>query len=1028
MIQNIIDAYQWLKIGNNPLLDTWFLFGTPFPIIAIVASYMIFVLYLGPKWMKNREPFNLRYIIIIYNALQVYYNFWMIKTVRNMLNLIVLIFITSNLLLSQGTTDHQFTNFFFNFGCVTGLPIPERQRIHYEITRAFWHGTMNKIFDLLDTIFFVLTKKQSHITFLHVHHHVVVVLIMWIFGKYFPGIELTIVGLCNTVVHMFMYFYYLIAALGPAYKKYLWWKKYLTLLQIVQFLIITAYTTAALYVACDFNKYLCYLIIFEALFNLTLFVNFYIKAYRKDEKLSRSMRNKMAMCGSMQSDQSYDINQTKYHDLHTGHSSEMDNWLLFGSPGPIITLLVSYTIFVLYLGPRWMQNRKPFNLKYIIIFYNAAQVFYNYWILSSTLVNRSFFTYFLSFGCTKSMSPAELTAFSKLIYSAYWHGTVNKMLDLLDTVFFVLRKKQSHITFLHVQHHTTICGLIWAIGKYYSGFEPAVVGFCNTMVHMVMYFYYLIAALGPQFKKYLWWKKYLTVMQMVQFIIIGSYSMIALCYSCGFSTKMLCIMGFESAFNLSLFLNFYAKSYNKKGKNLNANMTKAIKTRIVCGSQVLDSWPLFGSPIPVTVILVLYAYFVLYFGPNWMKNRKPYNLKYAIIAYNAIQVYYNFWLIISLALWHAVMDRILDLVDTVFFVLTKKQSHVTFLHVYHHISVVAILWTASKYFQGLEFGIVGILNIFVHMIMYFYYLIAALGPQFKKYLWWKRYLTTLQITQFIIILIYMVASFWLACDFKRFVVNTIIAESVINLVLFLNFYMKAYKKGLNQAMKDKISICGSPILDSWPLYGSPIPIFTILISYISFVLYFGPKWMRNREPFNLKYVIIAYNAIQVYHNYWMITTAMSQDNYFKYLLGFGCANVTKTEDEIFRFKMYRAFWIVTLNKLLDLLDTVFFVLRKKQSHVTFLHVHHHAAMVAIIWTFGKYYPGLELMIVGLCNLIVHTVMYGYYLIAALGPKYRKYLWWKKQLTLMQIAQFLIIITYMTISLWTSCGYKPIITI
>lgn len=84
---------------------------------------------------------------------------------------------------------------------------------------------------------------------------------------------------------------------------------------------------------------------------------------------------------------------------------------------------------------------------------------------------------------------------------------------------------------------------------------------------------------------------------------------------------------------------------------------------------------------------------------------------------------------------------------------------------------------------------------------------------------------------------------------------------------------------------------------------------------------------------------------------------MSQDNYYKYLLGFGCAYVTKEEDNVFRFKMYRAFWIVTLNKLLDLLDTVFFVLRKKQSHVTFLHVHHHAAMVAIIWIFGKYYPG-----------------------------------------------------------------------
>lgn len=30
-----------------------------------------------------------------------------------------------------------------------------------------------------------------------------------------------------------------------------------------------------------------------------------------------------------------------------------------------------------------------------------------------------------------------------------------------------------------------------------------------------MYGYYGLAALGPQMQKYLWWKKYLTIIQMV---------------------------------------------------------------------------------------------------------------------------------------------------------------------------------------------------------------------------------------------------------------------------------------------------------------------------------------------------------------------------------------------------------------------------------------------------------------------------------------------------------------------------------
>lgn len=43
-------------------------------------------------------------------------------------------------------------------------------------------------------------------------------------------------------------------------------------------------------------------------------------------------------------------------------------------------------------------------------------------------------------------------------------------------------------------------------------------GLLNTFVHIVMYFYYFLTALGPQVQKYLWWKKYLTTLQMVSYV------------------------------------------------------------------------------------------------------------------------------------------------------------------------------------------------------------------------------------------------------------------------------------------------------------------------------------------------------------------------------------------------------------------------------------------------------------------------------------------------------------------------------
>ena len=45
----------------------------------------------------------------------------------------------------------------------------------------------------------------------------------------------------------------------------------------------------------------------------------------------------------------------------------------------------------------------------------------------------------------------------------------------------------------------------------------------------------------------------------------------------------------------------------------------------------------------------------------------------------------------------------------------------------------------SKAFFGAQ------LNSFIHVIMYSYYGLTAFGPWIQKYLWWKRYLTMLQL-------------------------------------------------------------------------------------------------------------------------------------------------------------------------------------------------------------------------------------------------------------------------------------------
>jgi len=57
---------------------------------------------------------------------------------------------------------------------------------------------------------------------------------------------------------------------------------------------------------------------------------------------------------------------------------------------------------------------------------------------------------------------------------------------------------------------------LWWIGVKWvpsgSTFLPAMV---NSFIHVLMYSYYALSALGPRIEKYLWWKKYLTILQLV---------------------------------------------------------------------------------------------------------------------------------------------------------------------------------------------------------------------------------------------------------------------------------------------------------------------------------------------------------------------------------------------------------------------------------------------------------------------------------------------------------------------------------
>ncbi len=52
-----------------------------------------------------------------------------------------------------------------------------------------------------------------------------------------------------------------------------------------------------------------------------------------------------------------------------------------------------------------------------------------------------------------------------------------------------------------------------------------------------------------------------------------------------------------------------------------------------------------------------------------------------------------------------------------------------------------------------------------------------------------------------------------------------------------------------------------------------------------------------------------------------------------------------------------AIYIYYICKLLEFADTAFFIIRKKNSQVTFLHVYHHGTMAMYWWIGVKWYAG-----------------------------------------------------------------------
>lgn len=265
----INDAYEYYLhtlTFSDPRVADWFLMQSPLPTIGIAILYLTFV-WLGPKFMANREPFRFQYFMIFYNFSCVLLGCHIVKEC-----------------LYCAYYKRQY-----NLFCQEVVYTDDEYELR--VAKALWWFYFSKWYEMLDTVIFILRKKNQQVSFLHVYHHTSMFLLWWIGIKWVAG-GLSVFGaMVNSFVHIIMYSYYGLSALGPMFYKYLWWKKYLTLLQFVQFVIGLAFAIQSIYFQCKFPLWMQWAFLFYGTSLIILFSNFYIHAYIKKERLPKSEVN-----------------------------------------------------------------------------------------------------------------------------------------------------------------------------------------------------------------------------------------------------------------------------------------------------------------------------------------------------------------------------------------------------------------------------------------------------------------------------------------------------------------------------------------------------------------------------------------------------------------------------------------------------------------------------------------------------------------------------------------------------------------
>lgn len=229
--------------------------------------------------------------------------------------------------------------------------------------------------------------------------------------------------------------------------------------------------------------------------------------------------------------------------------------------------------YVAYVWVNWGLNRKPTAPTWLRVLYNlsVSALSLVYFVrLTVAVYKYSDIKHYDDSGNTLYDITCNAHGVSGTLSDLYEMNVLTRIVEFTDTVLIV---HSSHpLSFLHCWHHVATLALSHL--QVIDG-TPAqwITLILNSSVHVIMYFYYALVALGQRPR----WKSLITIAQIAQFVIIlGAYGVM---FTARYVGKFVCYASpratvagfFVIGSYLVLFVRFYFNTYGastKKAKTM----------------------------------------------------------------------------------------------------------------------------------------------------------------------------------------------------------------------------------------------------------------------------------------------------------------------------------------------------------------------------------------------------------------------------------------------------------------------------